>query len=61
MDGCMEGWINGWKSEWMGGQMDRWMCGRVEMGKWVDRCVSGFVVEIWEPGGAFETQAIHRE
>lgn len=57
MDGCMEGWIN----RWMDGQMDRWMYGRVEMGNWVDRCVSGFVVEIWELGGAFERQAIHRE
>lgn len=61
MDGRVGGWMHGRMDKRMDGQMDRWMYGRVEMGKWVDRCVSGFVVEIWEPGGAFERQAIHRE
>lgn len=29
---------------WMDGQIDGWMDEKVEMGRWVDTCVSGFVV-----------------
>lgn len=46
----MDGRVDGWKDRWIDGWMEGWR----RMGDWMDRCVSGFMAEIWEPGGALE-------
>ena len=40
----MHGRMDKWIEEWIDGWINRWMDEKVDMGRWVDTCVSGFVV-----------------